>query len=300
MLINNFISISRFRLLSGLFIFLLTGLQALFADPRPSLGIRHEEFSDPPLTVGVDALVWVGKADRWLVLRSINDQGFATVGSTNGRGLIGATFNVPVVVGPGSTVSYIVTGGEASSNVASATQFLEDPGFNAGPNTTKWTQTLSNSGGVFNTNYIDGSPGNYTAYLGGGPSETDVISTTVDIPLPVPAVSGVPLPTKAELSLRYVVKVTSLEDPEDETPWDTLTLQIYDVNTGEILQDEVVADSYHLRGRTLFRSATLDYDVVQGKSLGIIFRSSNDEILQTVFAISHVQLNLNTETALPE
>lgn len=272
--------------------FFFASFGAVSAATAPHLAVTHWEFSEN-FTFRGDDLSWEGVAASWRVFQDTGS-GFNEIGRVNGSGT-GGSLDVALFAKRGTRMSYFVMGFDAQgrfvgqSGHAIEQQLLPDPGFLAGPNSPEWTQFFDDATGSFFTNYIEGVSGNFSARVGGFTSETDSLSTDIVIPILTEVVNP-------HLDLKFVLTVSSQEDPGDNNVYDQLMVEFSDVNTGEILSSMVVADNRDgSDGFKDFKNITINYDQLKGRTVQLLFRSTNDEILSTFFEITHVQLNLQAE-----
>lgn len=271
-----------------------------------NLTVQHWEFNENGPSKN-DQLTWDGPADHWDIYQSIDDGAPALIATVRGgSGQFRPTFYNFSPAPPTATsyywvVGYDSRGSQQFSNVASVRQLLEDPSFDAGPtyfdgpNGTLtgnlfWTGVSTRPGEPTNTvNFIDTHPGGNTAVLGTDTSLDQSIYTRQ--PTLVSADSGV---ASATVTISCSVNVSSWEDPNDSNVWDTLVVEVWDMDDlRQPLFQQTVADNRYQNSGMVNSIFQMDYSLIRGKYVSLVFHAINDEVLPTTFELSNVDFSMS-------
>lgn len=272
--------------------------------------MEHFEFDDFGQFGGQsdDYLVWTGSAAYWDVIQW-QAGGFSKfIARVSGKDPFGRTQVVtqyeaspsfsPTAVGHYAVIGHadngtIVTG---FSNFVSTVELLSDPGFKEGANSSGWIQQRTPTGGdTFDTNFIEDIGEQYpSALLGGTPLTSDVISSSNDILITKP--TDVAAGAVGDFQISGMVSVSTEEDFNETIPYDTLTMEIVDLNSGSVISSTQIANNTSVRAGTFrFTSNQLNFQDFNNRRVQVVFRANNDEIFGTTFIVSEVQFNLTFE-----
>lgn len=272
-----------------------------------NLTVTHFEFNENGFS-NSDLLVWDGPADHWDVYREI-DAGSTEFlvrvanGSTQFRPSFYNFFTAP----PLATSYYWVVGYDRqglqqTTDTVSVRELLADPSFKGGPTfinvagdgrlsgNLNWTQVSTQDGNATDsTNFIQIHSRGNTATLGGGLSLDQSIYTSQ--PTLVSSEVGT---SAATVRLSYSVRVQSEEAADDPTAWDTMVVEIWDMDhLDQPLFQQVVADNTSQNSGRVNATLLVDYSLIRGKYISLVFHAVNDWLFPTTFELSNVDLNVS-------
>lgn len=249
-----------------------------------------------------DALLWQGTAKFFSIYQFIDNQPgveLATIPGKTGTFQVNE-FAARPIAPTRSVVLYEVLGynslnesQHALTNWVSTQELLEDPGFND-PSEATWTQlTTSDADNIPQLASFIGRAGFPSAQMGGGTSRTDVIFTSNPVNIPS-GDRGSFVAKNGSLQLVGMCGVDTEESPDETIAYDNLDVEVREFSTGRLLSTHHISDNRN-RGETdsVNFSISLDYNLLKGATVQLVFRARNDEILATTFLLENIELDEN-------
>lgn len=262
------------------------------------LAAIHNEFSDSDQPH--DYLLWQGSAKFFSIYQFIDNQPGSELATIPGKSgtFSSSEFQAHPIAPTGAVALYEVLGYNTSdmsqvafTNWVSVQELLQDPGFN---DTTEsaWTQlTTSDADGIPQLAAFIGRAGFPSAQMGGGTSQTDIIYTSNPVHIPTGDRGGL-LAESGFLRLSGLCGVDTQESPDETNAYDNLDVEVREFSTGKLLSTHHISDNRN-RGETdsVSFSIDMDYNLLKGATVQLVFRARNDEILATTFLLEEFELD---------